>query len=106
MPRRRDATLTVVGFERPAVYPTAGQMAWLARGMDQPGGKLPLFDSEGQRIHPRTIGACLDQGWAEPWFDNPIKPDWLVCKLTESGRAAVRAGRVDPSLDPEDVDLD
>jgi hypothetical protein len=28
-------------------------------------------------------------GWAEPWFSNPIKPDWLVCRLTEAGRAAV-----------------
>jgi hypothetical protein len=30
--------------------------------------------------------ACLDCGWAEPWFNNPLKPDWLVCKLTDTGR--------------------
>jgi hypothetical protein len=69
--------------------PTAVQRGWLARGVTQPGGKLPLFDERGQRISPRTIQSCIDQGWAEPWFANPLKPEWLVCKLTERGRAAV-----------------
>ncbi len=62
------------------------QRRWLRRGLQQPGGKLPLFDRQGQRVSERTVRACLDQGWAEPWFTNPLKPDWLVCKLTESGR--------------------
>lgn len=66
--------------------PTVVQRAWLKRGLDQPGGKLPLFDRDGQRIDPRTVQTCLDQGWAEPWFNNPLKPDWLVCKLTDKGR--------------------
>ena len=70
--------------------PSAAQTAWLSRGLNQPGGKLPLFDESGQRISPRTIQSSLDQGWAEPWFANPVKPDWLVCKLTEHGRAALR----------------
>jgi len=61
-------------------------MAWLRRGLEQPGGKLPLFDEDGKRIGERTVRACIEQGWAEPWFKNPIKPDWLVCKLTEAGR--------------------
>jgi len=65
---------------------TAAQRDWLQRGLDQPGGKLPLFDRNGQRMHPRTIRSCMDRGWAEPWFDNPLKPDWLVCKLTPAGR--------------------
>ena len=68
--------------------PSPVQRAWLRRGLDQPGGKLPLFDREGQQIDPRTIQACIEQGWAKPWFANPIKPDWLVCKLTEAGRKA------------------
>lgn len=67
--------------------PTARQLAWLRRGLAQPGGKLPLFDGNGQRVNNRTIRTCIEQGWAEPWFDNPIKPDWLVCKLTEAGRS-------------------
>ena len=67
--------------------PTSVQLAWLRRGLDQAGGKLPLFDLDGKRINPRTIRCCLEAGWAEPWFANPIKPDWLVCKLTDEGRA-------------------
>jgi hypothetical protein len=67
--------------------PTDVQKAWLARGLNQPGGKLPLFDEGGKRIDTRTIRACIEQGWAEPWFSNPLKPDWLICRLTESGRA-------------------
>jgi len=62
------------------------QLAWLRRGLEQPGGKLPLFDAEGKRVSERTVRACIAQGWAEPWFDNPVKPDWLVCKLTGEGR--------------------
>ncbi len=67
--------------------PTDVQRAWLARGLAQAGGKLPLFDEAGRRVDARTIRSCIDQGWAEPWFANPLKPDWLVCRLTESGRA-------------------
>jgi hypothetical protein len=66
--------------------PTDVQLAWLKRGITQPGGKLPLFNEYGQRISPRTVRVCLEKGWAEPWFWNAIKPDWLVCKLTRKGR--------------------
>lgn len=69
--------------------PTAAQLSWLRQGLGQAGGKLPLFDGNGQRVKERTVRACVEKGWAEPWFDNPIKPDWLVCKLTEAGRRAV-----------------
>jgi hypothetical protein len=69
--------------------PTPIQRAWLRRGLDQAGGKLPLFDEYGQRIDPRTIRSCIEQGWAKPWFANPLKPDWLVCKLTITGREMV-----------------
>ena len=68
------------------VLPNSAPRAWLARGLDQPGGKLPLFDRNGQRVSPRTVKACVEHGWAEPWFSNPLKPDWLICKLTEEGR--------------------
>jgi len=72
-----------------ASSPTAQQRHWLSRGLDQPGGKLPLFDERGQKVSDRTVRSCIEHGWAEPWFDNPIKPDWLVCKLTDARRAAV-----------------
>ena len=68
--------------------PTEAQRRYLVRGLSQPGGKLPLFDELGQEYDARTIRACIKAGWAEPWFANPLKPDWLVCKLTEAGRAA------------------
>ncbi len=67
---------------------TAGQKNWLRRGLEQPGGKLPLFDDFGQKISERTVRSCLEKGWAEPWFNNPLKPNWIVCKLTEAGRKA------------------
>jgi hypothetical protein len=43
---------TVLQFARP----TEAQLAWLSRGRAQPGGKLPLFDEWGQRVHE---GMCL-----------------------------------------------
>lgn len=66
--------------------PTEGQRKWLRRGLKQPGGKLPLFDEMGQKVSERTVRSCLERGWAEPWFDNPLKPGWMVCKLTDEGR--------------------
>ncbi len=69
--------------------PTEQQRKWLMRGLGQPGRKLPLFDEEGQQISKRTVESCLRQGWAEPWFANPLKPDWLVCKLTDQGCQAL-----------------
>jgi hypothetical protein len=68
---------------------SSGQRRWLKRGLGQPGGKLPLFDENGQRVSPRTVQSCIEHGWAEPWFSNPLKPDWLVCKLTERGRSVL-----------------
>jgi len=65
---------------------SSSQLKWLSRGIDQPGGKLPLFDEEGRRVSDRTVQSCVDKGWAEPWFANPIKPDWRICRLTDSGR--------------------
>ncbi|MCH7935697.1 MAG: hypothetical protein IH994_01230 [Proteobacteria bacterium] len=66
--------------------PSPRQWKWLVHGLDQAGGKLPLFDGDGQRFSERTVQSCIEKGWAKPWFDNPIKPDWLICKLTDSGR--------------------
>ena len=72
--------------------PSMTQLLWLKRGLRQPGGKLPLFDEWGQRVNEQTIRSCIAQGWAEPWFTNPLKPDWLVCKLTEAGYSLVDPG--------------
>lgn len=69
--------------------PSLSEVLYLRRGLDQPGGKLPLFDLDGQDVDPTVVRRCLDRGWAEPWFNNPLKPDWLVCKLTAAGRRMV-----------------
>ena len=68
------------------------QRRWLKRGLAEPGGKLPLFDENGQKVSSRTVKSCVRQGWAEPWFKNPIKKDWLVCKLTDEGRRVIEFG--------------
>ncbi len=70
-------------------HPTPTQRRWLARGLGQPGGKLPLFDEHGQKVSERTVRSCIHSGWAEPWFSNPLKPDWLICKITSAGIDAV-----------------
>lgn len=66
--------------------PTLVELLYLRRGLTQAGGKLPLFDLDGQDVDAAIVRRCIDRGWAEPWFNNPLKPDWLVCKLTDSGR--------------------
>ena len=73
-------------MESPGGKPNPAQRQYLSRGLSQPGGKLPLFDEYGQHIHPALVRACIAHGWAEPWFGNPMNPDWLVCRLTEKGR--------------------
>jgi hypothetical protein len=75
--------------------PSPVQRRWLARGLDQPGGKLPLFDVDGQRIAERTVRSCIAHGWAELWFDNPLKRDWLVCRLTHLGRVIAEESPTD-----------
>jgi hypothetical protein len=71
------------------INPNPVQRRYLSRGLKQPGGKLPLFDEDGQQFHTALVRACIAHGWAEPWFSNPVKPDWLVCKLTDKGREAL-----------------
>jgi hypothetical protein len=68
-----------------AVRPTVPQRRYLERGLDQPGGKLPLFDRDGREVPKKTVEACIAHGWAEPWTRNPIKPEWQVCRLTPAG---------------------
>lgn len=77
--------------------PTVAQHRYLVRGLTQPGGKLPLFDRDGREVPKKTIEACIAHGWAEPWTRNPIKPDWLVCRLTAAGYQVL--GRTSPERD-------
>ena len=75
--------------------PSEAQRRYLERGLDEPAGKLPLFDRDGREIPHKTIETCVAHGWAEPWFANPLKPGWLVCKLTPAGYRAL--GRAPPT---------
>jgi hypothetical protein len=77
-----------------AVRPSEPQRRYLERGLEEPGGKLPLFDRAGREVPKKTIEACIAHGWAEPWIRNPIKPDWMVCRLTADGFRAL--GRTPP----------
>ena len=69
--------------------PTDAQRHYLALGVSQPGGKLPLRDRDGHPVPPKIIATCIRNGWAERWVDNPVQPDWLVCRLTPRGRRAL-----------------
>ena len=69
--------------------PTDAQRRYLAVGLHQPGGKLPLFEPDGRPVARKIIDTCVRNGWAEPWVHNPIRPDWLVCRLTPNGRRAL-----------------
>ena len=84
-------------INKAAVRPSGAQRRYLERGLDQPGGKLPLFDREGRQVPLKTVQACIEHGWAEPWTRNPIKPDWLVCRLTAAGYEVL--GRTVPQRD-------
>ena len=77
--------------DREGDLPTVVELLYLRRGLEQAGGKLPLFDMDGQAVGSAVVRRCLERGWAEPWFNNPLKPDWLVCKLTETGRRLAAA---------------
>src|SRR5262249_61035579 len=65
---------------------------YLERGLTQAGGKLPLFDRDGREVSKKTIESCVAHGWAAPWVHNPIKPDWLVCRLTAAGYRGLGGG--------------
>ena len=77
--------------------PSEAQRRYLERGLTQPGGKLPLFDRDGREVSRKTIESCVAHGWATPWVHNPIKPDWLVCRLTAAGIACWAGNRRRPS---------
>ncbi|MEM7444223.1 MAG: hypothetical protein AAF414_12935 [Pseudomonadota bacterium] len=89
LPLSPEAVARVERVHKLRPGPTPAQLSWLSRGLDQPGGKLPLFDWQGQKIEAKLVLDCIKAGWAERWFHNPLKPDWQVCRLTAKGRAIV-----------------
>jgi hypothetical protein len=83
--RGDSATHQVSRDKGAALRPTEEERRYLLRGPKEPGGKLPIFICHGRKMSRQTIAAGIAHGWAEPWFNNPIKPDCLVCKLTPAG---------------------
>lgn len=86
-------TLSVANTNANQSFPSDTQRKWLKRGLTQPGGKLPLFDEWGQKVDESLVRRCIEMGWAEPWFTNPLKPDWLVCRLTQAGNQILNSER-------------
>lgn len=86
-----------------SVRPTEPQRRYLERGLTEPGGKLPLFDRNGREVPRRTIEACIANGWATPWAANPVKPDWLVCRLTPEGYRVVGGSAPKSAQRPSDA---
>lgn len=72
-----------------AAAPSPAQRRYLVRGLGQPGGKLSLFDEDGQEVPVQTVESCITHGWAERWFDNPTKRNWIVARLTPAGYRAL-----------------
>src|SRR5262249_37802917 len=77
--------------------PTEPQRRYLERGLTEPGGKLPLFDHDGRQAPSKTVEACGAHGSADRWSATPIKPDWLVCRLTPAGYRALGMAPGGPS---------
>lgn len=91
-PKTPEPALPLEGLQRVRPLgraPSSQQKRWLQRGLSKDGGKLPLFDEQGQAISERTVKTCVSRGWVEPMFSASKDPAWTVCRLTELGRAVV-----------------
>ncbi len=62
---------------------------WLNGGLNREDGRLAIFDTFGEPVNKAVIKTAIASGYAEPWFSNPMRPQWTVCRLTAKGRAAV-----------------
>lgn len=62
---------------------------WLQGGFDRTDGRLAIFDTFGEPVNKAVIKSAISSGLAEPWFSSPMRPQWMVCRLTPKGRAAV-----------------
>ncbi len=60
--------------------------AWLSGGLNRADSRLALFDQFGEPIDPNIVKSAIEKGLAEPWFSSPMRPQWMVCRLTSQGR--------------------
>ena len=66
-----------------------GMRDWLNGGLNREDGRLAIFDTFGEPINKAVIKTAIASGFAEPWFSSPMRPQWMVCRLTAKGRAVV-----------------
>ncbi len=85
---------------------SARLLDWLQAGEKQPGGKLPLYDANGERIPKALIQVSLEYGLVEPW--TPGVAALGICKLTPLGRRFLSAPipQGAPSADSSDTQLE
>ena len=62
---------------------------WLRGGLDREDGRLAIFDSFGEPVNKAVIKSAISEGLAEPWFSSPMRPQWMVCRLTPKGRTVL-----------------
>ena len=62
---------------------------WLRGGLDRADGRLAIFDTFGEPVDKGVIKSAIAAGLAEPWFSSPMRPQWMVCRLTPKGRDAL-----------------
>ncbi len=66
------------------------ERSYLLMGTDSPRGRLPLFDAHGQEVKQAVIKSCISKGYVERWFANPMRPQWVMFRLTDKGRQAIK----------------
>ncbi len=63
---------------------------WLRGGLNREDGRLAMFDTFGEPVRKIIIKTAIAEGLAEPWFSSPMRPQWMVCRLTSKGRDVLR----------------
>ena len=64
----------------------ADMRGWLQGGEAREDGRLALFDQFGEPIDRKVVKTAIASGFAEPWFASPMRPQWIVCRLTSKGQ--------------------
>ena len=72
------------------VEASAAQMNYLLCAAERIDGKLPLFDSNGEKIPQTTIDAVVSKGWAEPVYKKTFLKDMEIYRITELGRKILK----------------
>ncbi len=83
-----EATFKQENLEK--VEASTAQLNYLLGGVERLDGKLPLFDSTGEKIPQPTIDAVVKKGWAEPVYARTFLKDMDIYRITELGRKVLK----------------